>query len=200
MPNVVVRMTPDEWSTAWRPADKRLLLALPGTPAKHQKVAVRIELAGHILHATVVGTVAGVQRVGARVRADVAPDAASAGALALLDAAARGETVGFRERPRRYLVKIPVRVVGCLGEVFMPSVSLSAGGCSLRWSGPPPRVGEVIRMRFGAASSRVTIEGAVRWVRAASGTTVGMRFVDPRSASILAGVLGAVERSHAPTI
>jgi hypothetical protein len=93
-----------------------------------------------------------------------------------------------------------VGVVARQGELYMNTVSLSAGGCSLRWSGPAPRVGQVIRLRFGAGSSKVAVDGEVRWVRSGSSTTVGLRFADTRAASILAGVLGAVERSLAPTI
>jgi hypothetical protein len=200
MNSVVVRMTAEQWSAAWRPLDKRLLLPLPGAPAKRQRVAVRIELAGHILHATVVGTITALQRCGALVHADVTPDPSSAGALTLIDAAARGQVVQFRERPRRYLVQLPVGVVARRGEVYMTTVSLSPGGCSLRWSGATPQTGQALRLRFGAGSGKVEVEGTVRWVRGGSSVNVGIRFGDPRAAATLTGVLGAVARSMAPTV
>jgi hypothetical protein len=197
---VVVRITPQQWSVAWRPEAKRLVLPVPGNPAVRQRVAVCVELPGHILRATVLGTIVRKQRDGARIRAEVALDANSAGAVAMLDAAARGEPISIRARPRRYLLQIPVSLVGRQSELFMTTANLSTGGCSLRWSGATPSIGTPILLRFGVGLSRTDVEGSVRWVRSDRENSVGVRFTDPRSAGLLAGILRAAERSNAPTL
>jgi hypothetical protein len=198
---LVLRLTPAQWSSARQPGTGRLIVDRPAAPARKQQVAVRVELAGHIFRATIVGTVTAARRSGAGFAVEVTPDSESAGALRLLDAAARGEPVRFRERPARYLVKVPAAVVGRLADVFMQTLSLSQGGCSLRWSGAVPRAGQTLRLRFGAGSSKFEIDGVVCWTgTTGSSAGVGIRFTDPRSATTLGGLLGAVARAGAPRV
>lgn len=200
MHSAVVRFSPEEWSSAWRPEAKRLLVALPGAPVARQRVAVRVELVGHVLHATVLGTVARLQRTGASVKADVEPDPASLGAIALFDAAARGQVVRFRDRPRRWLARLAVSVLGRNAAVMMTTANVSPGGCSLRWSGEPPKVNQTLRLRFGMGLGSTEVEGSVRWVRGGTGTAVGIHFCDPRSASLLGPLLASVARTQPPTV
>jgi len=196
----LVRFTPEEWSSAWRGQPKRLLVALPGKPVMRQQVAMRVELAGHILQATVLGRVVGVRQMGTQIKAEVEPDPGSLAAIDLLDAAARGEAVSWRNRPRRWLAKLPVMVLGRTGSVMMATCNVSAGGCSLRWSGAPPAVNQVVRLRFGVGPRATELDGTVRWVRTKPNTTVGVRFRDPRAAALLGPTLAAVERTQPPTV
>lgn len=196
----VVRFTSEEWSSAWRGQPKRLTVALPGRPVPSQQVAMRVELAGHILQATVLGRVVKVRQQGERVHAEVEPDPQSLAALDLIDAAARGKPVRFRDRPRRWLAKLPVAVVTRGGAVMMITGNVSPGGCSLRWSGAPPAVNQLVRLRFGMGPMAAEVDGAIRWVRTAPVTTVGIRFTDPRAAALLGPTLAAVARTQPPTV
>jgi len=196
----VVRFTPEEWSSAWLPQSKRLLLPLPGKPGVRERVAVRLELAGHIVQATVLGSVTRLHRNGAALKAEVEPDPASLSAIALFDAAARGQAVRFRDRPRRWVAKLPVAVLGRNGAAVMITTNVSPGGCSLRWSGAPPAVNQILRLRFGMGPRSTELDGSVRWVRGGQATTVGIRFCDPRSASLLAPLLAGVARTEPPTV
>jgi hypothetical protein len=196
----VLRFTPEEWSSAWSGQPKRLLVALPGQPVMSQQVAMRVELAGHIFQATVLGRVVGLRGTGAQARAEVEPDAASLAAIDRIDAAARGKTVSFRSRPRRWLAKLPVALLSRGGALMMVTGNVSPGGCSLRWSGAPPAVNQVVRLRFGMGPRAVELDGTIRWVRTSAGTTVGIRFCDPRAAALLGPTLAAVERTQPPTV
>jgi hypothetical protein len=193
----VIRLSPDEWLAAWKPQAQRLHLVLPGPPAVRQPVAMRIELQGHILHVTVLGKVVGLQRTGGVVKAEVVPDPISLAAIALFDTAARGEVVPFRDRTRRFVAKLPVAVLGRTGPQFMTTENLSPGGCALRWSGSPPEVHQLLRLRFGMGQGSPELDGSVRWVRHGTVTSVGIRFSNPRSAALLAPLLETVTRSQA---
>jgi len=104
-----------------------------------------------------------------------------------------------RERSRRYLAKLAVAILCRESAVIMASANLSSGGCALRWSAALPRVNTRVRLRFGLAPRSPEVDGVVRWVRAGDEPTVGIRFMDPRAAALLAGLLAEVARKAPPT-
>jgi len=105
-----------------------------------------------------------------------------------------------RERPRRYLAKLAVAVLSRGSAVIMATVNLSPGGCALRWTGTPPPVHVPVRLRFGLGPRSPEVDCEVRWVRAGAEPTVGIRFVDPRAAAALGGLLAEVVRRKPPTV
>jgi hypothetical protein len=90
-----------------------------------------------------------------------------------------------RVRPPRHRVKWPAIVILESGATYMNTVSVSAGGCGLCWSGTPPRVGTLYLMRLGPGLSGPCLRGVVCWVREASGgVRVGFRFVGGETAKL----------------
>jgi hypothetical protein len=171
-----VTLTPAEWLSAWRAESKRLVLSVPTAP-RSREVAVRVELAGRRVHAVLVGTAVSTHAHGTRHRLEIVPDPESARAMRLLDASARGEPVRFVERADRVTAKVPVTVVGDAGEVYMTTLNLSEGGCQLRWSGPPPAVGQVLHLRFRTKAGKVDVRGVLCWhASAGSRSAAGVRF------------------------
>jgi hypothetical protein len=198
--SVAVRLQPSEWLLAWREDTARLRLSVPSALRLRERVAVRIQLSGHSVSATVLGTVVSVQRHESDRRVELAPDPESLGAVRLLVAAARGEPVRFLQRTPRYLVTLPA-VVSCDGlDLYMTASCISAGGCALRWSGPDPIVGRVLGLRLGAGSRTADLQGVVRWrTRFTSSWTVGVRFVDgSRARGHWEGFLTEAAKSGAP--
>jgi PilZ domain len=158
-----VRMKPSEWLDAWRPERSRLLLPTPTAPRLHGRVAARVQLSGQPACATVFGTAVSVQRHADQFRAEIAVDAESLRAVKILTAAARGERIRFLERPLRYVVKLPVIVPWNGGQVYTSTVSISEGGCALRWSGTPPGTGSRLVLRMGAKGRSLDFSGVVCW-------------------------------------
>jgi hypothetical protein len=176
-----IRIAPAELIDAWQPQSKRLLLLVPRAVQLEDRLAAHIELGGQAVHALVVGTVVSVHAASGSRRIELAPDLESLGAMRLLNESARGETVRFRQRPRRFLVNLPVAVASRTGEQDMAALNLSRGGCSLRWSGPAPGVGQELRLRLGTRG-RVELRGVVCWWwRLGSVTVAGVRFVDAQA-------------------
>jgi PilZ domain len=173
-------LEPDDLLSGWRPDSGRLLLPVPSAPRLQEKVAVRVQLEGRSAGATVRGTAVSIHRYGSLFRLELAPDLDSLGAVRLLVAAAKGELVEFPARPPRFLARLPVRVRANGAELLMTTSCISEGGCALRWSGPPPRVGDSLRLRIGAGSRAAEVEGVVAWRNSASGA--GIRFVTPGNA------------------
>jgi hypothetical protein len=174
---LTVRLHPSEWLSAWQHERDRLLLPAPPAAKLGEAVAVRVQLLGQRVSATVVGTIVSVMRDDAQRRIEIAPDQESLGAVRLLLAAARGEPVRYSERPRRYVIKLPVVVTVDGKELLMTATSLSEGGCALRWSGSLPTIGETLHLRFGFGSRAADLRGVVHWKKARiSNSAVGIRF------------------------
>lgn len=174
---ISIRLQPSEWLSAWRQETGRLHLPVTSAPRPGQAIALRVQLSGQPVGATFTGSVRGVERQQSHHRIEVAPDAESLRAVGLLTAAARGEPVRFRERPLRFLARLPVVVTSNRTTHFMTATSISEGGCSLRWSGLLPSVGQALELRFGIGSRTADLRGVVRWRRLApSSPAVGVRF------------------------
>jgi hypothetical protein len=168
------RLPPKEWLDAWRQGSSRLMLPSPNPPRLHEKVAARVQIAGQPACATLFGKAVSVQRLEQHFRVEMALETESLRGLRLLNAAARGEPIRFLERSLRYIVKLPVIVPWRGGQVYTTTVSISEGGCALRWSGALPSTGERLTLRVGAGSRSLDYRGVVCWADG-SLSTAGVR-------------------------
>ena len=189
-----VRLSSPEWIGAWKPQAGRLTVKAPSPPRLNDKVAVRVQLAKPSVRATVVGTVVSFHRQDAYHHVELAVQAESLDAANMLLAAAKGEPVSFRERPPRYLVQLPVLTSMGGASFYLTTSSVSSNGCSLRWPGSLPKLGEVVNLRFSGTRS-IDIRGVVRWKKPAT-SMVGLRFDAPADA--WQSFLQQVMRSGAP--
>lgn len=199
MLHAAVSLEPSEMLGAFRPDTMRLLLRVPAALPLRQKAAVRIQLTGLPVGATVVGMVVSVHGEGAQHRVELAPDAASLPALRLLLAAARGESIPMLDRGPRYLAQVPV-VVSCEGRaIYMTTFCVSEGGCGLRWSGPLPKVGQEVSVRLSGTARGPDIPGTVCWLASSgSSPTAGVRFDAREAPGAWERMFADVARSGAP--
>jgi hypothetical protein len=176
MRQVTLQLHSDEWLASWRQATSRLLLRVPEAARLNERLAVRVQFADQFAAATVTGTAVGVERQEGGSGVELAPDAEGLRAVRLLCAAARGEHIRFLERAPRYQIKVPVYVLWH-GERFLTStLSISDGGCALRWAGPPPGAGQRLDLRIGAGRLAHVVRGVVCWSEGATGVArVGLR-------------------------
>lgn len=192
-----VRLQSSEWLNAWKPDTSRLSLKTSSAPRLREKVALRIQLASPSVRATVVGMVVSSHREDQHHRIEFVPEAESLDAVRMLLAAAKGEPVTFRERPPRYLAKLPVLTSRGGASLYVTTLSVSSSGCSLRWSGSLPTVGEAVNLRFRGTRA-VDMRGVVCWRKPAS-STVGLRFVErPGAEEAWQALLGEVKKTGAP--
>ena len=171
-----VRFESAEWLGAWKPDVKRVVLKAPPATRLKDRVAVKVQLANPSVRATLIGTVVSLQKQERHNRVEVALEADSLDAARMLQAAAQGEPMSFQERQPRYLVKLPVLATTGGPVSYASTVSVSMNGCSLRWSGSLPTVGEAVALSFRGSRS-VELRGVVRWRKPAN-STVGLRFVE----------------------
>jgi hypothetical protein len=193
-----VDLGPEELVAAWRADSGRLLLDVPQPLKLQQRVVSRISLRGPGAAATITGRVVSSSRAGAAHRVEVAPDETRLLALQKLVSIARGEPVDYRNREPRFLASLPATVQGPGGSSYRTTLTISAKGCGLAWSGPVPAVGEALQVRLGAGSRAATFRSVVCWTgQSGRVPTVGVRFVEgPRG--VWASVLTDVEGSGAP--
>jgi hypothetical protein len=194
---VDLALRPDEFVAAWRADSGRLLLSVPQPLRLQQRVVSRISLVGLGVAGTITGRAVSSSRSGDVHRVEIAPDDTRRLALQKLLAIARGEPADYRNREPRFLASIPAVVQGTGGNSYRTTVSVSAKGCGLAWSGPVPAVGEPIQVRLGAGSRAASFRGVVCWTASGRVPTVGVRFEEgPRG--VWASMLTDVEGSGAP--
>ncbi len=192
-----VRFDPADFLGAWKAEGKRVVLKAPPTTRIRDRVAVKVELVNPAVRATLLGTVVSLQRQERHSCVEVAVEADSMDAARMLLTAARGEHRGFQERQPRYLVNLPVLASTGGAPVYASTRSISVSGCSLRWSGSLPTVGEGIALSFRGTRS-VEMRGVVRWRKPAS-QTLGLRFVEAtRGADAWRLLVEEVKKSGAP--
>jgi len=173
-----ILIDPSELLAGLRQGGASLVLPAPITPRLRERVALRVCLAGQPSGATVLGTVVSVHRQAGSFRVELATDPASLGAVRLLAATARGEIHRFPQRAPRYLVKVPIVVSWNGRDLCMTMVSISQGGCGLRWSGPLPEVGQALRLRLAIGYRSAGIDGVLCWKTAAgASSSAGVRLV-----------------------
>jgi hypothetical protein len=195
---VAISLQPSEMIGAWRGDTTRLLLPTAAAPQLRQKAAVRIQLAGQPVGATIVGTVVSAHGEGRNHRIELAPDGDSMRAVRMLLAAAKGEPVPFMQRAMRYLVRLPVAVAWGGGDVYMTTFCISEGGCGLKWSGPSPKVGQRLRLRFGVGRAATEVQGSICWLATGGSPTVGVRFEAGSATAAWGRMFADVARSGAP--
>ncbi len=192
-----VRLESSEWIGAWKPEAGRLTVSTTAAPRLRDRVAVRVQLVTPSVRATVIGRVVSSERQETQTRIQVAVEAESLDAARLLLSAAKGEPVTFRDRPPRYLVKLPVLTTRGGANFYLTTLSVSSSGCSLRWPGSLPTLGEAVMLRFTATRS-VDMRGVVRWRKQAS-STVGISFLGQSAASdAWRTLVEGVKKSGAP--
>ncbi|HEU4384423.1 MAG TPA: PilZ domain-containing protein [Anaeromyxobacteraceae bacterium] len=191
------RLEPAEWLGAWRADSKRVTLKAPPTTRMKDRVAVRVELVKPSVRATLLGTVVSLQKHQHYNTVLIAVEPDSLDAAKMLHAAAQGEPRVFHPRQPRYLVKLPVLASTGAAPFYASTVAIGMGGCSLRWSGSPPAVGEAVLLSFRGTRS-VEMQGVVRWRKPAS-QTVGLSFVERvRGSEAWPALVDEVRNSGAP--
>lgn len=199
MVSTEVHLSPQEWLARCRRGGARLLLEVKRAPRLNERLAIRVRLDHAPVAVTVVGTAASVNRDGDGYRIELAPDADSAPRIRALTAAAQGAPTRFLERAVRYLVKMPVMVGWRGAQVCASTLSVSSGGCAIRWTGPLPGVGEPLQLRFGAGARAAGLRGLVCWRDAsAAASTAGIRFLLGGTPVELSALLAEMELSGAP--
>jgi hypothetical protein len=193
---VDVPLRPEELRAAWRPAARRLSLALREPLQGKARVALRISVAGLGVAATITGRVIGARRQPPLWSVEVAPDEGRVRALERLVAVASGEQIDYRPRAPRYLASLPAVVYGTHGPTFMTTFAVSENGCGLAWSGPMPHVGVPMEIRLGAGSQAAKLCGEVCWTAPAA-RTVGLQFAAGERTA-WTRILAEVRRSGAP--
>ncbi len=167
MHSIALNLEPAQYLSGWRAEAGSLFLPALSESRVGEEVAVRVGIYGQPIRATLFGKVALVRRMGRPSLppgVDLALDRASIPAARFLAMAARGEPVSFRERAPRYAAERRVRVSAGSGEMLeATTINVSEGGCSLRWPGPPPQVGEVVKMKIGDGLLAPSARAVVCW-------------------------------------
>lgn len=183
MHSVSVNLEPSQFLAGWRPESGAIFLPTLSEARVGDEVAARIGVLGQTIRATVFGKVALVRRVG---RPSLPPgvelslDRASIPAARFLATAARGEPVSFRERAPRFAAERTLKVALSTGESFeATTINLSEGGCSMRWPGTLPQVGDVVVLELGKGLFSPRARAVVCWnaLGGVADRSVGLRIV-----------------------
>jgi hypothetical protein len=180
--SVSINLDPSQFSAGWRPANRTLFLPTLSESRVGDQVAVRVGIIGQAIRATLFGKVSLVRRVG---RPALPPgielqlDHASLPAAGFLAMAARGETVTFKERSPRFAVERRVTIRHAKTWERVATLNLSEGGCSVRWPGPLPLVGDVVSVRLAEGLFEPTGRGIICWNQPGTEQqrTVGLRVI-----------------------
>ena len=203
MHSVSVNLEPSQFLSGWRPESGAIFLPTLSEARVGDEVAARIGVLGQTIRATVFGKIAGVRRVGRPTLPpgiDLRLDPGSIPAAGFLAMAARGEPVNFKERPPRYVAERVIQLVrpGALHPLTTGNVG--DGGCSLRWPGPLPSVGEVLPVRFGTGFLAPRGEAVVCWnlENSEADRSIGVRLhVEGRATRRWRSLVAEVARSGA---
>lgn len=166
MHSVSVNLDAAQYLAGYRPEASTLFLPTLSESRVGEDVAVRVGIYGHSIRATLFGKVSLVRRVGRPALppgAEILLDKHSRAAASFLAMAARGEPVTFQERLPRFAVErpLPVEHGGAWREVT--TINVSEGGCSVRWPGPLPLVGDVVSVRIGDGLFAKTALAIICW-------------------------------------
>jgi hypothetical protein len=183
MQSIALNLEPAQFLSGWRAESGSLFLPALSDSRVGDEVAVRLGIYGQTIRATVFGKVALVRRVG---RPSLPPgvelslDRASIPAARFLATAARGEPVSFRERAPRFAAERTLKVELSTGESFeATTINLSEGGCSMRWPGTLPQVGDVVVLELGKGLFSPRARAVVCWnaLGGVADRSVGLRIV-----------------------
>ena len=182
MHSVSVNLDAAQYLAGWRPEAGSLFLPTLSESRVGAQVAVRVGIFGHAIRATLFGKVALVRRVG---RPALPPgvelhlDKISLAAAGFLALAARGEPVTFTERQPRWSHERPLVVAHAGVSQAATTLNVSEGGCSVRWSGQLPLVGDVVEIRLGEGLFAPSAKAIVCWNQPGGAVerSVGLRIV-----------------------
>jgi hypothetical protein len=164
--SISVNLEPSQFLAGWRPESGAIFLPTLSEARVGDEVAARIGVLGQTIRATVFGRIAGVRRVGRPTLPpgiDLRLDPGSIPAAGFLAMAARGEPVNFKERAPRFLAERVIHLVQGPRLLPVTTTNVGDGGCSIRWSGALPPVGEVMLVRLGAGFFAPRAEAVVCW-------------------------------------
>ena len=203
--SIALNLEPAQYLSGWRAEVGSLFLPALSDSRVGEEVAVRVGIYGQPIRATLFGKVALVRRVGRPSLPpgiDLSLDKASVPAARFLAMAARGEPVSFRERAPRYAAERRLKVTTASGESFeAATINVSEGGCSLRWPGPLPQIGDVVTVKVGDGLLAASARAVVCWNSMGSSDaqpSVGIRIVPQgRGARAWKGVVTELARSGA---
>jgi hypothetical protein len=201
--SVSVNLDPSQFLSSWREAAGSLFVPALSDARIGEEVAVRVGIHGQAIRATLLGKISGVRRVGRPALppgVEVQLDKGSVAAAGFLAAAARGEPVTFRERAPRYAVARRVVVAIGGGEVEVETINVSDGGCSIKWQGEMPAVGDVVGLRVPGGLFPPTGRAVVCWVQPSANVerSLGLRLVsEGRAARAWKAFVADVARSGA---
>jgi hypothetical protein len=159
-------MEAPQFLAGWRPQAGALFIPALSEARVGDAVAARVGIYGQAIRATLFGKVSLVRRVGRPALppgVELVLDRASLPAAGFLAMAARGEPVSFRERSPRYAADRPLTVVHGDVQLETRTVNVSDGGCSVRWEGALPLVGDVVRVRLGRGFLAPVARAVVCW-------------------------------------
>jgi Tfp pilus assembly protein PilZ len=198
--SVAVNVEPAQFLAGWRPEVGALFLPTLSDSRVGDAVAVRVGIYGQSIRATLFGKVGLVRRVGRPALppgVELALDPSSMPAAGFLAMAARGEQLSFRERSPRFTAERGLLVGG--GQIC-PTINISEGGCSVRWDGPLPLVGDVLSLKLGDGFFAPSARAVVCWNQpgGAQDRSVGLRVVaEGRAGKAWRALVGEIARSGA---
>jgi len=198
-----VNVDPSQFLAAWRPDPGVLFVPALSEARVGEEVAVRVGIHGQTIRATLFGRISAVRRVGRPSLppgVEVSLDRASRAAAGFLAMASRGEPVSFRERAPRYAAERKLVVRRADADLEAVTINLSEGGCSLKWQGSMPAVGEVMRVRIPGGLFPATGRAVVCWIQSGGSAerSLGLRLVsEGRAARRWKALVAEVARSGA---
>lgn len=164
--NVELELEAAQYLGGWRPETGSVFLPILSDARVGDEGVIRIGISNQIIRATLFGRISMVRRMGRPSLppgVEIAIEHMSLPAAAFLAMAARGERVTFRERAPRYVVSRRLVILRNAVEREIDTINLSEGGCALGWSGPSPRVGEVLFLKLGDGFLAARARAAVCW-------------------------------------
>ena len=203
MHSISLNLEPAQFLSAWRGATGSLFLPALSDARVGDAVAARVGIYGQPIRATVFGRVSAVRKVGRPALPpgiDLALDRASLPAAGFLAMAARGEAVSFRDRKARYAAERSLTIVHTTGTLETTTLNLSEGGCSVRWPGQLPLVGDVVGIRLGGGLFPPVARAVVCWNQPGGPVerSVGLRLIsEGRGARAWRALVADVARSGA---
>lgn len=203
MHSVSVNLEPAQYLAGYRPEASCLFLPALSDSRVGEEVAVRVGIYGQTIRATLFGKISLVRRVGRPALppgVELQLDQASRAAAGFLAMAARGEQVSFRERTPRYAVERRIQVEHAGNAFEAVTVNVSEGGCSVRWPGQLPLVGDVVSVRLKNGFFAPTGRAIVCWNQPGGAVerSVGLRVVvEGRAGRAWRGLVAEIARSGA---
>jgi hypothetical protein len=201
--SVSVNLEPAQYLAGWRPETGNLFLPTLSESRVGDLVAVRVGIYGQTIRATLFGKVGLVRRMGRPALppgVELILDRASLAAAGFLAMAARGEPVTFRERAPRFAAERRLQVEHAGVTFETATLNLSDGGCSVRWPGQLPLIGDVVSLRLGSGLFAPVAKAVVCWNQPGGAVerSVGLRLIgEGRAGRAWRNVVAEVARSGA---